>query len=113
MTLGPASPPRPQRQVYDARTDSIVVMPFPLWMDRASVAGLLLLPDRELLGLTSTSPDAEDPRFVRDVRAQLSFLLEKVGPRGMDWWYNVFGGGGGNILTFPRLDQDASPMDVN
>lgn len=91
-------------QVYDARTDSIVVAPFSVQMDRDTVTHLLDLPDRELLAATSTSPEAEDERFIPDIREHFSFLLTNIGPDGTEWSNNVFGGDRGKPLIFSRTN---------
>lgn len=91
-------------QIYDARSDSIAVTPFQLWANPASLTHMLALPDRELLAVTSTSPDVEDERFTTDVRAQFAYVLDNMGADGRGWWDNVFGGGRGRALVFPRCE---------
>ncbi|CAM9488135.1 unnamed protein product, partial [Hapterophycus canaliculatus] len=78
-------------EIYEPRSDSVVVHPFPVFVDPHWLLEMLVLPDRELLAQTSTSPEAEDERFVEDIRAQFSFMLAKCGARGEDWLANVFG----------------------
>lgn len=63
---------------------------------------MLALSDRELLAVSSTSPDVEDDRFVADVRRQFRYILAHAGADGDGWWQNVFGGGRGSPLVYPR-----------
>lgn len=97
----------PVQKIYDHRTDSVVVSPFPVYVDPHWLLRMLALPDRELLARTSTSPEAEDERFVADIRAQLSFMVAQSGPDGRAWLENVFGGGRGTPLVFPRAEAGA------
>ncbi|CAM9656568.1 unnamed protein product [Ectocarpus sp. 4 AP-2014] len=90
-------------EIYQPRSDSVVVSPFPVFVDPRWLVRMLVLPDRELLAQTSTSPEAEDERFVADVRAQFSYMLAQSGADGQSWCENVFGAGGGRPLVFPRL----------
>lgn len=69
---------------------------------------LLAFPDRDLLAVSSTSPEMEDSRFVQDVRAQFRFILRHAGVDGRGWWKSVFGdgnGGTGNPLVFRRGER--------
>lgn len=95
-------------QIYDAQSDSIVVDPYPLWINPGAISRILDLPDQELLAITSTSPDAEDDRFVVDVRTQYSYILKHVREDGEGWWGSVFGGGSGTALVFPRADTSST-----
>ncbi|CAN0302206.1 unnamed protein product, partial [Laminaria digitata] len=67
-------------QIYESRSDTIVVAPFPLWVNSHAMLRLLSLPDRELLAVTSTSPEAEAESFVADVRSCISYVLDRTGP---------------------------------
>ncbi|CAM9501600.1 unnamed protein product, partial [Scytosiphon promiscuus] len=89
-------------EIYESRSDSVVVSPFPVYVDPRWLFNMLVLTDRDLLAQTSTSPEAEDERFVGDIRAQFSFMLAKCGARGQDWLPNVFGPRQGEPLVFPR-----------
>ena len=64
---------------------------------------LLSLSDRELLAVTSTSPEAEAESFVADVRSCISYVLNRTRPDGQGWLENVFGGGDGAPLVYPRV----------
>ncbi|CAN0149888.1 unnamed protein product [Ectocarpus sp. 13 AM-2016] len=90
-------------EIYQPRSDSVVVPPFPVFVDPRWLVQMLVLTDRELLAQTSTSPEAEDERFVADVRAQFSYMLAQSGADGQSWYENVFGAGRGRPLVFPRL----------
>ncbi|CAN0524491.1 unnamed protein product [Ectocarpus sp. 12 AP-2014] len=90
-------------EIYQPPSDSVVVSPFPVFVDPRWLVRMLVLTDRELLAQTSTSPEAEDERFVADVRAQFSYMLAQSGADGQSWYENVFGAGGGRPLVFPRL----------
>lgn len=90
-------------KIYDPLSDSIIVDPFPIQVHAASIRRLLELPDQELLGLTSTSPDAEEERFVADVKSVYSYMLARSGIYGEEWLNNVFGEGRGTPLVFPRV----------
>ncbi len=76
--------------------------PFHVFVDSRWLLQMLVLPDHDLLAQTSTSPEAEDERFVADIRAQFSFMVAKSGAEGRAWFENIFGGGRGNPLVFPR-----------
>lgn len=97
-------------QIYEASSDSIVIKPFRLPVNPTELKLLLALPDRDLLAVSSTSPETEDPRFVPDVRAVYSFVLEHAGENGRGWLERVFGGGDGKpikALVFPRGAGDS------
>ena len=100
--------PYTRTQVYDSRTDSVVVSPFPVYVDPRWLLQMLALPDRQLLAQTSTSPEAEDDRFVDDIRAQFSYMVAQSGPDGRAWLRNVFGGSRGGPLVFPRAGAGAA-----
>eukprot|EP00903_Cladosiphon_okamuranus_P008080 g7792.t2 len=95
-------------EIYEPRTDSVVVPPFPVYVDPRWLLQMLALPDRQLLTQTSTSPEAEDERFVEDIRAQFSYMVAQSGPDGRSWLRNVFGGGRGSQLVFPRAAAAAA-----
>lgn len=99
-------------QIYDSRADSIVVPPFPVVVEPRWLVQMLVLPDRELLAQTSTSPEAEEERFVEDIRAQFSFVLAHSGADGRAWFENVFGAGRGKPLVFRRGEAAAAAATV-
>lgn len=99
---------RAHTKIYDSQADSIVVSPFPVFVDPRWLVQMLVLPARELLAKTSTSPEVEDERFVEDVRAQFSYMSAHSGPDGREWFKNVFGAGKGTPLVFRRGEAAAT-----
>lgn len=97
------SPSNRPLKIYDPLSDSIVLDPFSIQVHTASIRRLLELPDQELLDLTSTSPDAEEERFVADIKSLYSYVLARAGIYGEKWRRNVFGMGRGKPLVYPRV----------
>eukprot|EP00294_Goniomonas_avonlea_P016288 CAMPEP_0114544820 /NCGR_PEP_ID=MMETSP0114-20121206/3076_1 /TAXON_ID=31324 /ORGANISM="Goniomonas sp, Strain m" /LENGTH=336 /DNA_ID=CAMNT_0001729217 /DNA_START=22 /DNA_END=1032 /DNA_ORIENTATION=+ len=70
--------------IFDRATHAIRISKFNYTTDPNHIKYLLRLSDKALLQQVSTSPFAESPTFVKDMRAALQFNLEH--PHGLGVW---------------------------